>query len=282
MCDCQSFDMVFSDMDDTFLAHDKSIPDINLHALDVLACAGKRFIPCTGRAFAFVPQPVITHPSCAYVVAANGASIYNVGTEQLIRARQISPSVVRHAFDSVADLDVTFDIFSGNDIFTNARRFTHALSSYGLDEGTRDMLQSVRTPVDASTTHIIENLVDGIDKVTVYWGTEACRDAVAARFARIPGITVTSSHPRNFEFMASGVSKGEALRWLADYCAIDIANTLAFGDSLNDLSMLSSAGCGVAVANAAADVTSVIHELCASCDEGGPGLWLLDHLKHAL
>jgi phosphoglycolate phosphatase (TIGR01487 family) len=49
---------------------------------------------------------------------------------------------------------------------------------------------------------------------------------------------------------ARGISKGLALRKLADGLGIPVAEFLAVGDSENDLEMIEAAGIGVAVANA--------------------------------
>lgn len=61
---------------------------------------------------------------------------------------------------------------------------------------------------------------------------------------------VTVAHPRYLEFVAPGVSKGEAVRWLARRTGIDLGHALAVGDQLNDLEMLSAVGHGVAMPSA--------------------------------
>ncbi len=49
--------------------------------------------------------------------------------------------------------------------------------------------------------------------------------------------------------------KGAALQWLCNYLeSISTENAAAFGDSLNDVAMLSAAGMGAAVANARREV----------------------------
>jgi hydroxymethylpyrimidine pyrophosphatase-like HAD family hydrolase len=46
-------------------------------------------------------------------------------------------------------------------------------------------------------------------------------------------------------------------------------DTIAFGDSLNDLPMLAWAGTSYGVANAHAQVLEVVDEVCGSNDEDG-------------
>ena len=64
----------------------------------------------------------------------------------------------------------------------------------------------------------------------------------------------TISHPRFLEFVAPGVSKGRALRWLARRAGVPMEHTMAIGDQWNDLEMLALAGHGVAMAGAPLEV----------------------------
>lgn len=66
-----------------------------------------------------------------------------------------------------------------------------------------------------------------------------------ARFAGLADVTV--SHPRFLEFVAPGVSKGRAVRWLARRLGVALGATLAIGDQWNDLEMLAEVGHGTAM-----------------------------------
>jgi len=65
---------------------------------------------------------------------------------------------------------------------------------------------------------------------------------------------VTLSHPRFLEFLAPGVSKGMAIRWLARRLGVPLAQCIAIGDQYNDLEMISEVGHGVAMPSAPAAV----------------------------
>lgn len=64
------------------------------------------------------------------------------------------------------------------------------------------------------------------------------------------GFEISNSSPWNIELNPSGVSKGAALRELCEVLEIDLSETAAAGDSLNDLSMIRAAGLGAAMGNA--------------------------------
>lgn len=61
---------------------------------------------------------------------------------------------------------------------------------------------------------------------------------------------VTLSLPEYIELLHPQVSKANALRWLADYLGVEMAQTMALGDQLNDLEMIEAAGVGVMMASA--------------------------------
>ena len=67
-------------------------------------------------------------------------------------------------------------------------------------------------------------------------------------------VTVMRTNPEYLEFYSLAASKGTALAAVARHYEVDQALTLAFGDNHNDASMLSWAGCGVAVSNAQTEV----------------------------
>jgi Cof subfamily protein (haloacid dehalogenase superfamily) len=80
---------------------------------------------------------------------------------------------------------------------------------------------------------------------------------------------VTVSHPKFLEFVAPGVSKGAAVRWLARRLGIDLRDTLAIGDQLNDLEMIEEAGLGVAMPHGPAELLEAAALVAPSFEEDG-------------
>jgi Cof subfamily protein (haloacid dehalogenase superfamily) len=82
-------------------------------------------------------------------------------------------------------------------------------------------------------------------------------------------LTVMRSHPLFVEVTSPNVSKGNALAFLADWYGIPRSQTIAVGDSGNDVSMVEWAGLGVAVANATSDVLAAADWVAPSVTEEG-------------
>ena len=73
-------------------------------------------------------------------------------------------------------------------------------------------------------------------------------------------------------------TKGNALRWCADHFGFDMSEALAFGDSLNDVSMLQAAGTGVAMGNAREDVKALGFPTCGTNAEDGVARYIEQHI----
>ncbi|MEO5885285.1 MAG: Cof-type HAD-IIB family hydrolase [Candidatus Limnocylindrales bacterium] len=88
-----------------------------------------------------------------------------------------------------------------------------------------------------------------------------------AHFAGAADVTI--SHPRFLEFVAPGVSKGRAVRWLARRLKVPLAATLAVGDQWNDIEMLGEVGHGAAMPSAPQAVQAVARYLAPAVGEEG-------------
>ena len=69
--------------------------------------------------------------------------------------------------------------------------------------------------------------------------------------------------------MALGVSKAGAIKILAEKFGVDNAEILAIGDSDNDLAMITSVGCGVAMGNAVPAVKAAVTRITDTCENDG-------------
>jgi hypothetical protein len=87
---------------------------------------------------------------------------------------------------------------------------------------------------------------------------------------RFKGVAdVTISHPKFLEFVAPGVSKGRAVRWLARRLRIQLGATLAIGDQWNDIEMLGEVGHGAAMPSAPPEVQAVARYIAPPLAEEG-------------
>ncbi len=69
--------------------------------------------------------------------------------------------------------------------------------------------------------------------------------------------------------MPQGLSKGKSLLEIAEYYDIEQKEIIAFGDELNDETMIKVAGVGVAMANAVDHIKEISDYITLSNDEDG-------------
>lgn len=82
------------------------------------------------------------------------------------------------------------------------------------------------------------------------------------------------SHRNYYEIIPKGLSKGNSLLEIAKIYDIDQADIIAFGDEMNDASMLEIAGRSIAMANAIEPIKNMADYVTLSNDEDGIGDYL--------
>ncbi len=80
---------------------------------------------------------------------------------------------------------------------------------------------------------------------------------------------VTVAHPRFLEFVAPGVSKGTAVRWLARRWRVPLGRVLSIGDQRNDLEMLAAVGHGAAMPSSPEEVLVAARYIAPPLAEDG-------------
>ena len=88
---------------------------------------------------------------------------------------------------------------------------------------------------------------------------------------RFPTLIASSSLRNNIEINSAEAGKGNALRRLCEALGIDCAESVAFGDGLNDAELLRAAGRGCAMANAVPPVKEAADVIVESNNDAGVG-----------
>lgn len=241
---------IFSDLDGTLLNDDKTISEKNLAAIEAAVKAGHWFIPCSGRYFDGMPAVVRSLPYFRYFICMNGAEIYDREENRVIRRAEIPVKRAFDIWDIMDRFDGIYDCFAGNRAFMDYE-MKSVCNHYVSDPAFNLMVRELRLAVPNFREYIAERY-DTIQKTQIFFADNGERERCAGELVRLlPDCSVTSSVKINIEVNALAANKGSALEFMCDYLDVPVADSIAFGDSTNDLSMLSKAGVGVAVANAA-------------------------------
>ena len=74
---------------------------------------------------------------------------------------------------------------------------------------------------------------------------------------------------RNGEIIRKDATKGQAVELVCRHLGVDLADSVAFGDSMNDYDMLRTAGTGVAMGNACKELKASCAVVCEDVDHDG-------------
>ena len=260
--------LVALDLDGTLLDSEKRLSARNRAALATAAARGVHIVPTTGRFFGMMPEAVRALPFVRYAITVNGAQVYDRETDTALARAEIPVATAIAAMEVLDGFDCIYDCYQGNwGWMTDAMQ--RKAAEYAPDAHYLRMIREFRRPVPELKAHLAAKGAD-VQKVMCFArraeDLPAIRDALAARF---PGLVLTRSTPNNVEINHALAHKGEAMRRLAEALGFGLAGCMAFGDGLNDLTMVRDAGLGVAMANAAPEVLAAAKFVAPSNDEDG-------------
>lgn len=241
--------LILLDLDGTLLTSKKTLSPVNRAALEQCAAKGVHIVPSTGRFYSGMPQVVRDLPFVRYVIAINGAQIYDVREDKVLSRQEIGLDDAFRIFDVLDNLPVIYDCFQDNWGYMTASLYAQ-IDEFIPNPQTNQMVKTLRKPVNDLRTYLAGQ---GrlIQKIQMFFRDMNARaEALVQLPEQFPDMAVSSSIPNNIEINAKGANKGQALRFLCQYLGLDIAESMSFGDSSNDLSMMKAAGTGVAMANA--------------------------------
>ena len=261
--------LVFSDMDGTFVTDDKNIPQQNLAALDALyARHAGWFVPCTGRPASALPPELLAHPACRFVVSANGGQIHEVlptGELELLSQTPLGRSRAHELVDALIGHDVTFDIFTAEGAFDRQSDYDR-MDQFVAPGPALDFVHKVRTPRGNDIRQIINDVLP--IRMTIFYTDDKSRDAVLMAIEQIGDLSCVSSMPHEFEISDQNATKGSALMSLTQVLkqrsdTQDIWQSVAFGDSSNDIPVLRVADLSFAMKNATPEAISAAQKVTA-------------------
>ena len=163
-----------------------------------------------------------------------------------------------------------------------SRHMQEAAPEFAADRHSLKMIQELRTPVDDLKQYLLRR-GKNVQKLQFFIKNPDERWAIAEYIrTHFPGTAVAASLANNLEVNTEAANKGAAVSALAAHLGLDMAQTVAFGDGGNDLSMIRACGLGVAMRNSCREVLEAADCITASCDENGVALLKLQCENHIL
>ena len=136
---------------------------------------------------------------------------------------------------------------------------------YGISEYYKDHIEKVNAKMPFFKDYF--NTPREVEMVCGFFKYENELRECMERLSAIPSLFVTGSTTKSLEILSAKATKGSALVSLASELGIDISDTIAVGDSQNDLTMIQKAGLGLATANAVPALKNAADRVICSNEE---------------
>ena len=258
--------MICMDLDGTALQPDRMTFSPRLKAaLEKAHEQGIAVTVVTGRQFGLLPPAVKNHPVWENLaVCCNGGQIRKLATGQLLDSLDIDAEALRRLLRLSEKFDLPIEFSLDSKLYLTERSMELQRHDPGLVFHRDAILAHHGVMVDS-----LEPLCEKqVEKVNLLCIPEEKREAVLEELKGIAVSAVWSS--RNcMEITHPEAHKGRGLEEACRIRNIPVEQTMALGDSGNDIAMLRRAGLGVAMGNAPEVVKAAAHVVTDRFDEDG-------------
>lgn len=267
-----NFRLIALDLDGTLTNEEKVITPKTYATLLDLQLNGVKLCLASGRPpYGMLPLAHHLHMEeyGGVVMAYNGGFVMDCATRNVIYELTLSPSLLPrlHAFQEQSGM--TLMTYHSDTIYTEHPSDPYvAISSRNNNmriEGVSDFVHDIPLPVHKC-------LMVGDPSKVPYW-EHVMQESFGSE------MNIMRSTPYFIELLPPCIEKGTALSAIASLLSIDMSDTIAFGDSYNDISMLRAAGIGVAMENADASVKDAADIVTGSNEADGVAQCLLSLVK---
>jgi Cof subfamily protein (haloacid dehalogenase superfamily) len=262
----QTYKLVASDLDGTFLTKDQRVSPENLSAVAEMERRGVYFVPSTGRCVNELPKEVSSIPSLSYVITSDGSVIWDKKRECTVWAEYIPKELVGFILDTVNEYPNYPMVHIANDCyFDKEKHIEPMIKKCRVPDSFVYLANLADVPLDDYDGFVRES--SSVEMFCIFFENEEDLRACEKKFLDTGLLSVAQSDRSNLEIYVKSAGKGNALRALAEHLSIDISEVIAVGDSTNDATLVKAAGLGLAMGNAYDELKSIADEVICHFSE---------------
>lgn len=248
---------VFFDIDGTLLNDRKNVQKSTIKAIRNLKDQGILVGLATGRGPSFV-QPFLENLGLDFAVTYNGQYIYS--RSEIIYTNQLSKTTVYRLIRYAGarrreiSLGTASGLLGSGIIGLGTSRLRQIVSSLVPRKWAKAIERSFKHFIRRIKPQNIDSLMiilrEPIYQVVLV-ATEGESERIQKQF---PRVKLTRSSPYSMDVISEEQSKVKGIERVGQRYGFDLSEVIAFGDSDNDIEMLSQVGIGVAMGNASQQV----------------------------
>ncbi|EJI1280373.1 Cof-type HAD-IIB family hydrolase [Vibrio vulnificus] len=263
--------IVASDLDGTLLAPNHQLSEFSKQTLKALHEQGYTFIFATGRHHVDVAGIRAQVGIPAYMITSNGARVHDQH-DQLMYSKNVPAELVQPVIDIVKqDPEIFVHLYQNEEWRLN--REDEVMRKFHEETGfTYKVYDIDNAPTDGITKIFFTHPEQDHEHLVGF--ENQLREAFGDK------LNIAFSTPWCLEVMAAEVSKGDALKAVAESLGLTLENCVAFGDGMNDVEMLSMAGKGLVMETSHEKVKKALpdNEIIGSNADDAVAHYLQKHL----
>lgn len=280
---------IASDMDGTLLNSHQQVSQENKEAILKAQEQGIEVVIATGRSYQEVRFILDEADIHCPVIGVNGAEVRTKEGE-ILSTTPIDKHVAKKAAEKLMDKDIYFEIYTNQGTYSLDPNKAVAIIvdivvSANPDVKPEDVVKRAEERTRHGLVHQVESYdilfndeTHQIYKLFGFAQDSDRREAAENALEELTELIVSSSGHNNLEITHRNAQKGIVLEKYVKSKGIDITETMAMGDSFNDVSMLERVGRAVAMGNADYEIKSLCDVITATNDEHGVAKAILEVL----
>lgn len=222
---------------------------------------GTKTVLCSGRQInALKYYKTLAHTS-QFIISTNGAEIYDCNTDKELYLCDISKKDTFTLCSFAHQFDLLIKIDTPCFRFINDMKYA-SLEEIKLNNNIEEVINNNKI-IQISLGHKDEKIIDNlISKLDNYSNIRVANKFLFNKQGNKDKIWIIN-------IVESNVSKGNAIGQLCNILNVNINDTIAFGDDLNDLSMLQTVGYGVAMGNSNENLKKIAKQIITDNNTAG-------------
>ena len=255
------YKLITVDIDDTLLNTQKVITPGTKAALMKAQESGIKLAVCSGR----LPYGVRPYAKAldifsygGYYMGFNGGAILNSKDER-ISSTYLDSKYIEPVYSVLRPTNITTMVHKGDIIYADRKvnPYTH-----------------IEPDVIGLPLNLVDDIAEFVDwdlhKLLLSGEPEELKKTEKLLLDKFGAeLDIYLSAPWFLEVMPKGISKGIGLKKICEDMCITTDEVISFGDSFNDISMIKTAGMGVAMGNAEEELKAAADMITDDCDSDG-------------
>lgn len=267
------YKLIAIDLDGTMLNSYGEVTENTKRVIKQTIQNGTEVIIASGRSIDSIKTIANEIESKKYMIAGNGAVIYDIENDKIIYEKYIPKSKAIDIIKTCEENSIYYNVYTNKSIIANSLRY-NVLYYYKENIKKEESKKTHITLVEDILKYVEDMQNEKIMKIFICDSTKSVFNSIIKKFEIIPDVEVldvshmsrkiikhgTTEVPIQYyytEISMKNVDKWYALEFLLNKLHINKDELITIGDNMNDKKMIEEAGLGIVMKGSTPVVTSI-------------------------